>query len=97
MAIEDRLATAVHMLDTALWIGRRLMLVMSLLVLLSVAIAAYSFAVGNVLGGVISSLFVLGGVLVLAKMYSWRSRSRRYRRKARREDTAQRHRDAASA
>ena len=97
MPMEDRLAMAVRALDSALWFGRHLMLVMSLFVLLSVAIAAYCFAMGNALGGVISSLFVLGGVLVLAKMYSWRSRSRRYRRKARREDTAQRHRDAASA
>ena len=66
------------MIEIALAIGRYVVLVLILFVIAMIALAAYSFAVDSIAGGVISSLFALGGLILLAQILQRRRRG--YRR-----------------
>jgi 4-hydroxybenzoate polyprenyltransferase len=78
----------IRMIDIALAIGRYVVLVLALFVIAMIALAAYSFAVGGIAGGVISSLFALGGLILLAQILQRRRRGYR-RMRARRAEIRQ--------
>jgi protein-S-isoprenylcysteine O-methyltransferase Ste14 len=78
----------IRMIDIALAIGRYVVLVLALFVIAMIALAAYSFTVGSIAGGVISSLFALGTLILLAQILQRRRRG--YRRvRARRAEIRQ--------
>ena len=86
----------IRMVEIALTIGRHLVVIMATFTAIMVAIAAYSFATGNIAGGIVASLFALGGIILLVQI-SQRRRRGYQSAKERYRATEQKYREAASA
>jgi hypothetical protein len=76
----------IRLLEIALTIGRHILHIMWLFFGISIAVAVYNFATGDIVWGVISSLFALGGLIFMVQIYEHRSRHR-VRRQARLAET----------
>jgi hypothetical protein len=97
MSIQtENLDRMIRLVEIALTIGRHLVVIMATFTAIMVAIAAYSFAIGNVAGGIVASLFALGGVILLVQIYQRRRRGY-HRGEVRRRVTEQKYREVASA
>jgi len=72
----DDLERAIRLVEIALTVGRHLLHIMWLFIGISVAVAVYDFATNNIVWGIISSLFALGGFIFMVQIYQHRSRHR---------------------
>jgi hypothetical protein len=77
----DDIERVIRIIEIALTIGKHILHIIWLFFGISVAIAAYNFAVGNIVWGIVSSLFALGGLIFLAQIYE-RHRVHRAREQA---------------
>jgi hypothetical protein len=75
----DDVERVIRLVEIALMIGRHILHIAWLFFGVSVAVAAYNFATGNIVWGIISSLFALGVFIFIAQIYEHRSRHRAYR------------------
>jgi nitrogen fixation protein FixH len=92
----DDIERVIRLVEIALTIGRHILHIMWLFFGISVAVAVYDFATGNIAWGIISSLFALGGFIFMMQIYQHRSRHRA-RRQARLAETRPEYKEVASA
>jgi hypothetical protein len=78
----DNIERAIRIIEIALTVGRHILHIMWLFIGISVALAVYDFATDNIIWGIISSLFALGGIIFMVQIYQHRS-SHRYRTQTR--------------
>jgi len=72
----DDIERVIRLIEIALIIGRHILHIAWLFFGVSVAVAAYNFATGNIVWGIISSLFALGIFIFIAQVYEHRSKHR---------------------
>jgi hypothetical protein len=72
----DDIERVIRLIEIALTIGRHILHIAWLFFGISVAVAAYNFATGNIAWGIISSLLALAGFIFIAQIYEHRSRHR---------------------
>ncbi len=72
----DDIERAIRLIEIALMIGRHILHIAWLFFGISVAVAAYNFATGNIVWGIVSLLFALGSFIFIAQIYEHRSRHR---------------------
>ena len=92
----ERMGRMIRLVEIGLTIGKNLVLIIVVFVGITIAIAAYNFATGNIAWGIVNSLFGLGGLVFLAQIRQ--TRRRHYSRRAKyRETRQQRYREAEAA
>ena len=86
----------IRLIEVALVIGKNLVLIISIFVGITIALAVYNFATGNIAWGIVNSIFGAGGLVFLAQIRQ--TRRRHYGRQTRyREMKQQKHREAEAA
>lgn len=66
-AVQD-IERLIRMIEIAITIGRYLLLIALVSAAVTIAIAAYNFAVGNLAGGIIASVFAVLGLIFLVQL-----------------------------
>jgi hypothetical protein len=86
----------IRLVEIALIIGRNIVLIISAIVAITIALAAYNFATGSIAWGIVNSLLGLGGLVFLAQIRQ--TRRRHYGRQTKyREMKQQKYREAEAA
>ena len=85
----------IRLIEVALVIGKNLVLIISIFVGITIALAVYNFAIGNIAWGIVNSIFGAGGLVFLAQIRQTRRRHRA--RRARRRQVAEKYREAEAA
>ena len=86
----------IRLVEIGLVIGKNLVLIIAVFVGITIAIAIYNFATGNIAWGVINSVLGAGGIVFLAQIRQ--TRRRHYYRWAKyRETWPQKYREAEAA
>jgi len=92
----DDIERAISLIEITLTVGRHILHLIWSLIGISVALAVYDFSTNNIVWGIISSLFALGGFIFMVQIYQHRSRHRA-RRQARLAETRPEYKGVASA
>lgn len=92
----DDIERVIRLVEIALTIGRHILHIMWVFFGINVALVAYNFAAGNIIWGIISLLFAIGGFIFIAQIYEHRNRHR-LRRQARQAEMQPEYKEAASA
>lgn len=85
----------IRLVEIALFIGRNIVRIMAVFVGITIAIAMYNFAIGNIVWGIMGSAFGIAGLVFLAQIRQ--TRRRHYRRRATYWESRQKHREAQAA
>jgi hypothetical protein len=93
--VQAGIERVIRLAEIALVIGRNTVPVVSAIVAVTVALAIYNFAAGNIAWGIVHSLIGLVGLVFLAQVRQTRRRHRA--RQARRRQIAEKYHEAASA
>lgn len=85
----------IRLVEIALTIGKNLVLIMSIFVGITIALAVYNFAVGSIAWGIVDSVFGISGLVFLAQIRQ--TRRRHYGRRAKYRQAHQQYREAEAA
>jgi len=86
----------IRLMEIGLTIGMNLVLIIAAFVGITIAIAVYNFATGNIVWGIVNSVFGAGGLVFLAQIRQ--TRRRHYSKRAKyRETKPQKYREAEAA
>lgn len=77
----------IRLVEIGLTIGKNLVLIITLFVGITIAIAVYNLATGNIVWGIIDSAFGLGGLVFLEQIRQ--TRRRHYSRRTKYQETRQ--------
>jgi hypothetical protein len=87
--------SVIRLVEITLTIGKNIVLIVSAIVAVTIALAVYDFATGDIAWGIVHSLLGLAGLVFLAQIRQTRRRHRA--RQARRRQMTEKYREAASA
>jgi hypothetical protein len=68
-----RITAAIYLLDLLMVIGKYLPLIAGAFAAISIAFAAYDFATGNIIWGIVSAIFGIGGLIFVAQLLQRRN------------------------
>ena len=93
----DEIEKTIRLVEIALTIGKHILHIMWLSFGITVASAVYDFATGNIVWGIIASIFAVAGFVFIAQVYETRNRHRQRRMQTKRTQIKSEYRESASA
>jgi|ERR671939_401565 hypothetical protein len=72
----DQIDRTIRYIEIALTIGRHILHIMWLFFGITVAFAAFDFATGNIVWGIVGTIFAVGGLIFIIQIYQTRNRHR---------------------
>jgi hypothetical protein len=93
----DQIDRTIRYIEIALTIGRHILHIMWLFFGITVAFAVFDFATGNIVWGIVGTIFAVGGLIFIIQIYQTRSRHRQRARQVRARQVKVEHSEAAAS